>query len=78
MKRGILRTLDHLGRIVIPVEYRNALGIGNEKLEIFLESDSIILKKHKECCVFCNSEDDLSEYKNKSVCKKCMKELKSV
>ena len=44
---GVIRRIDELGRIVIPKEIRKNLRIKNgDSLEIFLESDNIILKKY--------------------------------
>ncbi|WP_210366600.1 AbrB/MazE/SpoVT family DNA-binding domain-containing protein [Bacillus sp. REN3] len=45
---GIIRKTDQLGRIVIPMELRKKLGIGeNDPLEIFVEEDKIILQKYQ-------------------------------
>lgn len=45
---GIVRKTDQLGRIVIPMELRKKLGIGeNDPLEIFVDEDMIILKKYQ-------------------------------
>ncbi len=73
---GTIRKIDELGRIVIPIEIRNKLNI-NEKdlLEIFIEENSIILKKFEESCVFCGSIEDLKKYKNKLVCSKCVENI---
>lgn len=44
---GIVRKVDNLGRLVIPKELRNILGIAEkDALEIFVEDDRIILKKY--------------------------------
>lgn len=45
---GIVRKVDELGRVVIPIELRRTLGI-NEKdaLEIYVDDDRIVLKKYK-------------------------------
>lgn len=45
---GIVRKVDELGRVVIPIELRRTLGI-NEKdsLEIYVDDDKIVLKKYK-------------------------------
>ena len=52
---GVVRELDRLGRIVIPMELRRTLDIQEkEKLEFFVEKDSIILKKYKHLVVFVN------------------------
>lgn len=73
---GIIRKIDTLGRIVIPMEMRNKLKISfNEPVEIHMEGNQVILKKYEPDCVFCSSQKDVSEYKGKNVCKKCIEEL---
>ncbi|MHC1989704.1 AbrB/MazE/SpoVT family DNA-binding domain-containing protein [Bacillus safensis] len=46
---GIVRKVDELGRVVIPIELRRTLGIAAEKdaLEIYVDDEKIILKKYK-------------------------------
>ena len=73
---GIIRRVDELGRVVIPIEIRNQVNIiEKDPIEIYVDDSSIILKKYEPNCVFCGSTDDLIEYKGKLVCKKCSKEL---
>ncbi|MBQ8004109.1 MAG: AbrB/MazE/SpoVT family DNA-binding domain-containing protein [Oscillospiraceae bacterium] len=73
---GIVRKIDDLGRIVLPIELRKILGIGrHDPVEIFVDGNSIILKKHECSCIFCGSSDNLSEYKGKHVCATCAKNL---
>ncbi|MCL2014424.1 MAG: AbrB/MazE/SpoVT family DNA-binding domain-containing protein [Oscillospiraceae bacterium] len=69
---GIVRSIDALGRIVIPVELRKKLYISvNDPLEIFVDDDKIILKKYQPACFFCHSAKDTIEYKNARICKEC-------
>lgn len=73
---GIVRKIDPLGRIVIPIELRNSLNIENSsELEIFVDKDQIILKKYNKRCYFCDSSNDLITFKNKNICKSCIDEL---
>lgn len=73
---GIIRKVDELGRIVLPIELRNALGIAQkDPLEIFVEGSSIILKKHEDNCIFCGSTKQLVDYKNKLICNKCLENI---
>ncbi len=73
---GVVRQLDTLGRIVLPIELRRTMGIDvKDMLEIFVDNDSIVLKKYHPCCVFCNDARDVVAYKNKLVCRKCLAEL---
>jgi len=76
---GIVRKVDELGRIVIPMELRNKLGIQEkDPLEIFVDGSSIILKKYNLNCIFCGSTKDLLHYKDKLVCPKCIKNIASL
>ena len=73
---GIVRRVDELGRIVLPMEIRNKLEINpKDPIEIYVESDKIILKKHTPCCIICGDEKDNVTYKEKRFCKKCIAEL---
>ena len=64
------------GRIVIPKELRNEFGIEEkDPLEIFVEGRAITLKKYEMSCIFCGSSKDLTEYKDKLVCSKCLEKL---
>lgn len=70
---GIVRKTDELGRIVLPIELRRLLNIENrDGLEIFVDQDCIILRKYEPTCVLCGSAEEVSKFKNKNVCKKCI------
>ena len=76
---GILRKIDELGRFVIPMEIRNKLEIStNDSLEIYVEGTSIVLKKHQPDCVFCGSSKNVTPYKGKNVCEKCLNEMREL
>ena len=69
---GIIRKVDDLGRIVLPIELRRTLDIAErDELEIFLEDDRVILKKYESACVFCGAGFGLSAYKGKYICRDC-------
>ena len=73
---GIIRKVDELGRIVIPMELRNKLGIQEkDPLEIFVDGSSIILKKYNPNCIFCGSSRNLSIYDEKLICSKCIEKI---
>ena len=75
---GVVRQLDTLGRIVLPIELRRTMDIGvKDMLEIFVEDDQIILKKYHPSCVFCSDARDVITYRGKLVCKKCLNALKT-
>ena len=74
---AITRQIDELGRIVLPVELRRNLKIGRrDMLEIYVEEDKIILKKYNQSCVFCGTEDNVLEFKEKYICPDCLTQLK--
>ncbi len=74
---GIVRPVDALGRIVLPIELRRTLDITTEdSLEIFTDGQSIVLKKYQPSCVFCGEADNVTMVKGKYICKDCLKELK--
>lgn len=80
---GIVRRVDELGRIVLPVELRRTLDISErDPLEIYVDGASIVLRivlrKFRPNCIFCNSSRGVSEFRGKNVCQKCLKELQSV
>lgn len=73
---GIVRKVDELGRIVLPIELRRTLDIAErDPLEIYVDGSSIILTKYQPACVFCGDSTDISTYKGKNICAACLKEL---
>ncbi|MHB1152236.1 MAG: AbrB/MazE/SpoVT family DNA-binding domain-containing protein [Eubacteriales bacterium] len=73
---GIVRKLDELGRIVIPIEIRKTMDIKDrDGVEIFVDDNKIILKKYEPACVFCGNADNVTYIKNKLVCKDCIEIL---
>ena len=73
---GIVRKVDELGRIVMPIELRRTLDIAErDPLEIYVDGSSIILKKYMPACIFCGESRDVVQFKGKNVCPKCLKEL---
>lgn len=73
---GIARRVDELGRIVLPIELRRALDISErDALEIYVDGSSIILRKPDAACVFCSAGRNVSTFRGKSVCRRCLKEL---
>ena len=62
---GIVRKVDELGRIVLPVEMRRTLDIAEkDALEIYVEGTSVILKKYKPSCIFCDATKNVTMFKN--------------
>lgn len=66
---GIVRKVDELGRIVLPIELRRTLGIEEkDRIEIFVDGESIILRKYQPACIFCDNAKDIINYKGKNIC----------
>ena len=73
---GIVRKIDGLGRLVLPIELRRTFNIDeNGAVEIYTDDDMIILKKFQRSCLFCGESDNLVDYKGKNVCASCLEEL---
>lgn len=73
---GIVRKVDELGRIVIPIELRRVLNIGiKDSLEIFVEEEKIIFRKYEPACVFCGSADSVIGHNGRLICKECIRKL---
>jgi len=69
---GIVRKMDELGRVVIPVELRRTLNIGEkDALEIFVMGEQIVLRKYTPGCLLCGSFDQLHAIEGKQVCLEC-------
>ncbi|MGI6181891.1 MAG: AbrB/MazE/SpoVT family DNA-binding domain-containing protein [Agathobaculum sp.] len=73
---GIVRKVDELGRIVLPIELRRTLDIDvRDALEIYVDGNQIVLKKYEPACVFCGNAKDVTNYKGKNVCRNCIQEI---
>ena len=73
---GIVRRIDELGRVVLPIELRRTYGIGEkDAVEISVDGDNIILRKYQPNCVFCGNSKQLVEHNGKMVCAGCVKEM---
>ena len=78
-KTGMIRQLDSLGRIVLPIELRRTLNINTkDMLEILVENDAVILRKYEPNCHFCGGTANLSSFKGKLVCRRCLKALREL
>ena len=76
---GIVRPVDPLGRVVIPVELRRTLNIKtDDSLEVFVDGDFIMLKKYEPACIFCSNAKDVENIHGKNVCRNCLDELKKL
>ncbi len=79
-KKGIIRKLDPMGRIVVPKEFRRSFNMENDKdsFEITMEDDKIVMRKFVPDCIFCNSSKNIVEYGEYVVCGECIEKLQSL
>ena len=76
---GIVRRVDELGRVVIPIELRNKFDIKEKyPIEIYVDGSSIVLKKYEPNCIFCGNTKNLVTYKDKLICPKCITSLSKI
>ena len=74
---GIIRKVDDLGRIVLPIELRRTLDIAErDEIEIYMENDKIILQKFEPACIFCGNAKNVVTVRGKNVCEDCIAEIK--
>ena len=74
---GIVRRVDQLGRIVLPIELRRNMNIAEkDSLEIFVDQNKIVLKKYEPACIFCGNAKNVFVFKGKNICPECVEELK--
>ena len=75
---GIVRKIDELGRLVLPMEIRQTMDIQTrDALEIFTENDRIILQKYRPACIFCGNADNVQYFKGKRICAACAESIKA-
>ena len=76
---GIVRKIDELGRVVIPMEIRHSLNIHEkDSLSISVNAGSIILTKKEDACVFCGKKEKLTMFENKFICENCKEKISSI
>lgn len=76
---GIVRKVDELGRIVLPIELRRTLDIAErDELEIYLDDDKVVLRKYEPSCIFCASNRGLVAYHGKNVCVDCIQNMNEI
>ena len=74
---GVVRRVDELGRIVIPIELRRTLDIAEkDALEIYVDGEQIILKKYEPACIFCGDARDVINHKGKNICQNCLQQIR--
>lgn len=76
---GIIRKVDELGRVVLPVEIRRRLDIAErDEVEFYLEDDRVVLKKYEPSCIFCASSCNLVNYHGRNICMECIHKLNEI
>ena len=76
---GIVRKVDDLGRIVLPIELRRMLDIAErDELEIYLDDDKVVLNKYEPSCIFCGSSCGLVSYHGRNVCMECIENMSNI
>ena len=76
---GIVRKVDELGRIILPIELRRTLDIAErDELEIYLDDDKVVLKKYEPSCIFCGSSCGLVSYHGRNVCMECIENMSNI
>lgn len=76
---GIVRPMDALGRVVIPIELRRNLNINtDDSLEIFVDGEHIMLKKYEPACIFCGNNDGIRQIHGRNVCVNCIEEMRKL
>ena len=74
---GVVRKIDELGRIVLPIEIRKTLDIQQkDALELFIDEDKIILQKYQPSCIFCGNTEEIVYFNGKRLCSACIERLK--
>lgn len=75
---GVVRRVDSLGRVVLPMECRRTLGIKvGDSMEIFVDGGTLIFRKYEPSCIFCGESRNVERFKGKNVCPACMREMAS-
>lgn len=76
---GVVRKVDDLGRISIPVKVRRDMGLKeNAQVEIYVDGERIVLEKYGPACVFCGNKDGVRNFRGKNVCRECVDTVKSI
>ncbi|HLT57996.1 MAG TPA: AbrB/MazE/SpoVT family DNA-binding domain-containing protein [Limnochordales bacterium] len=76
---GIVRKVDELGRVVIPIELRRTLQIEQkDALEIYVDGEMIILKKYQPACIFCGNASNIRHFRDKNICVSCLEEMRQL
>lgn len=75
---GITRKIDKVGRIVIPIELRDTLGLDpGAKIELFIDTEekALVMQKYQRGCSFCGEMKNTIEFKDEKLCKSCAEKI---
>lgn len=74
---GIIRKLDNAGRFVMPISLRRTLGLdkADGAVEIFVDGDTVMLRRYSPACLFCKSTESVVEFEDTIICKECAKKI---
>ena len=76
---GIVRRIDELGRVVLPIELRRTMNLEvRDPVEIFLDGEAIVLRKYEAACLFCGGTRNLTVFRGKQVCGDCLRQLREM
>ncbi len=76
---GVVRHVDGLDRIVIPKEICKVLGIApKDAMEIFVDDTKLVFGKYEPSCIFCREAKNVTLFKKKLICEKCIKEIAAI
>lgn len=77
---GMIRSVDKMGRVVIPKEIRTQLGVENEvdSFEIYMDGDCVVLRKYQPACIFCDNIAEGVDFGGRIVCTDCIEKLKAL
>jgi len=76
---GIVRRIDELGRVVLPIELRRTMHLEvRDPVEIFMDGDAIVLRKYEAACLFCGGSHQLTVFRGKQICNDCLHQLQGL
>lgn len=76
---GVVRQLDNLGRVVLPIELRRTMDISvKDPLEVFVDGEDIILRKYRPGCIICGGEEGLADFRGKMICSSCREAIRNL
>lgn len=74
---GVVRTIDDAGRIAIPKEFRNSMGVlDGDKMEMTIDGDRVIVTRYSESCVYCGSIAEEFKILGRPICASCRNKLR--